>query len=306
MPTLLPVDDSSAVQESLPIQLQPHSPAQSKAVSVSLILWRPAVVLLPWSHPGLLLPNWELYFTPILAFLAAHENSSSWGFLPRCGQSGSCHCVWSPPLAATQGWEADGLPSLLTDLSHAHCSSLAAHRLLDLNIMVCFSSLQWGVGFWWDQLLWWMSRSRNISIRDSGRQVFSARSVFRLHQQSSALEIHSTFKALFGRFFHFWEEVLWISCMILVSLIPVCDWLQQLILKEFSLIPNLYWWVICTEFAAAFFLLLEFELTGCVLCAGWWFLWHISFLLLAGPKFIPLSLWSEQHQAEFPVTFTFI
>lgn len=54
--------------------------------------------------------------------------------------------------------------------------------------------------------------------------------------------------------------------MILVSLIPVCAWLQQLILKVFSLIPNLYWWVICTGFAAAFFLLLEFELTGYVLC----------------------------------------
>lgn len=55
--------------------------------------------------------------------------------------------------------------------------------------------------------------------------------------------------------------------MILVSLIPVCAWLQQLILKVFSLIPNLYLWVICTRFSAVFFLLLEFELSGCVLCA---------------------------------------
>lgn len=55
------------------------------------------------------------------------------------------------------------------------------------------------------RIFWWMSRSRNICIRDSDRQVWSALacSVFRLHQQSSALEIYSTFKALFVIFFHF-------------------------------------------------------------------------------------------------------
>lgn len=130
-----------------------HSSAQRRAVSVSVILWRPAVV------PVVLVTSW-LAFSLTGSLLHSHSCFS--GCPQKQQLQGISSQVWwewflplfvIPPLATNngvwapcQGWKADELPSLLTDLFHAHCNSLAAHRLLDLNIIVCFSALQWRVG----------------------------------------------------------------------------------------------------------------------------------------------------------------
>lgn len=61
--------------------------------------------------------------------------------------------------------------------------------------------------------------------------------------------------------------------MILVSLIPVCAWFQQLILKVFSLIPNLYLHRICC------WLFSTIEIWARWLCAVCWMMISLAYFL---------------------------
>lgn len=96
---------SCAVQDSVTTWPQPHSPPQGRAVSVSVILWSPAVI------PDVLVTSWPTFSLTgsfssltLLLFWLLMKIAAPGNFFPRNGQSGSCIVRDLHPFLLTMGF----------------------------------------------------------------------------------------------------------------------------------------------------------------------------------------------------------